>query len=203
MRKLIVISVFSLFIFITGSAMAESINGRLGVVARVGATVPLKDDFIKGTSDTKAGLVAGGGLIYGFSEYVAADVEVLHMPKLDVHASGVKTYEATVTDVALGLQLRFLTSNNVVPYIGLGPDFITADLRHVNGTGYKLDWTYGGHVNFGFDWFINPGVALTTDLRGVYAVDGDVLSGSSKVSEYSPQWFQGTVGVRLMLPRGF
>ena len=190
-------------LLIAVNAPAESIDGRFGVTARIGATVPVNDDFIKGTSDTKAGLAVGGGLIYGFSEYVAADVEVLHMPQLDVQASGVKTYEATITDVALGVQLRFLTSNNIVPYIGLGPDFITADLRHVNGTGYKLDWTYGGHVNFGFDWFITPGIAMTADVRGVYAVDGDVLSGSAKVGEFSPQWVQGTVGVRLMLPRKF
>jgi outer membrane protein len=173
------------------------------VTARIGAAIPLKDDFIQGTSDTKAGLAAGGGLIYGFSEHVAADVEVFHMPQLDVEANGVKTYEAAVTDVALGIQFRFLTANKLVPYFGLGPDFITADLKHVNGTGYKLDWTYGGHVNLGFDWFITPGIAMTADARGVYAMDGDVLSGSTKVSEYRPRWFQGTVGFRLMLPRNF
>ena len=202
MYRSILLTIAALLL-IAVNAPAESIDGRLGVVARIGATVPMKDDFIKGTSDTKAGLAVGGGLIYGFSEYMAADVEVLHMPKLDVHANGVKTYEAAITDVSLELQYRFLTGNKLVPYLGFGPDFITADLKHVNGTGYKLDWTYGGHVNFGFDWFITPGIALTTDFRGVYAVDGDVLSGSSKVSEYSPQWLQGTVGVRLMLPRKF
>lgn len=202
MRRFIFLTIAALLL-IAVNAMAESIEGRLGVNARIGATLPLKDDFIKGTSDTKAGFAAGGGLIYGFSEHVAADVEVLHMPQLDVRANGVKTYEAAVTDVALGIQFRFFTGSRVVPYFGFGPDFITADLKHVNGTGYKLDWTYGGHVNLGLDWFITPGIALTTDVRGVYAADGDVLSGSTKVSEYRPQWFQGTVGVRLMLPRFF
>lgn len=202
MRGFIVLTLVA-FSLTAVTAMADSINGRLGVTARVGATLPLEDDFIKGTSDTKAGIAAGGGLIYGFSEHVAADVEVFHMPQLDAYANGVKTFEAAMTDVALGVQLRFITGNRLVPYVGLGPDFITADLKHVNGTGYKLDWTYGGHVNLGFDWFITPGIAMTTDVRGVYAADGDVLSGSTKVSEYRPQWFQGTVGIRLMLPKKF
>jgi len=203
MRTLLILTTFSILTLLTSTAMAESIAGRLGVTARIGATLPLKDDFIKGTSETNAGIALGGGLIYGFSEFLAADVEVLHMPQLNVQANGVKTYEAALTDVALGVQFRFLTKNKLVPYVGLGPDFITADLKHVNGASYKLDWTFGGHVNLGFDWFITPGIAMTTDVRGVYATDGDVLSNSTKVSEYRPQWFQGTVGVRLMLPEKF
>lgn len=202
MRRIIVLTIAALLL-ISVNAMADSIAGRLGVTGRLGAAIPTKDDFIKGTSDTDAGFAAGGGLIYGFNDLVAADVEVLHMPQLDVHANGVKTYEAAVTDVALGVQFRFLNDKKIVPYLGLGLDFITADLRHVNGTGYKLDWTFGGHANLGFDWFITKGIAMTTDLRGVYATDGDVLHGSNKVSEYRPQWFQGTVGLRLMLPEKF
>lgn len=202
MRNFIVLTIVALTL-IAANAMADSINGKLGVTARVGATLPLKDDFIGGTSDTDAGLAAGGGLIYGFSEHVAADIEVFHMPQLDVHANGVKTYEAAVTDVALGVQFRFLNAQRVVPYFGFGPDFITGNLKHINGNSYDLDWTFGGHVNLGFDWFITPGIAMTTDVRGVFAVTGDIMSDSTKVSEYRPQWFQGTVGVRLMLPEKF
>lgn len=202
MRRFTMLLVAALSL-ISVNALADSIAGRLGVTVRVGAALPLKDDFIKGTSDTEAGLAAGGGLIYGFSEHVAGDVEVFHLPQLDVQASGVKTFEAALTDVALGVQFRFLTNKRLVPYFGLGPDFITADLKHVNGNSYKLDWTFGGHVNLGCDWFITPGIAMTTDVRGVYAADGDVLSGSAKVSEYRPQWFQGTVGLRLVLPEKF
>lgn len=201
MRNLLILAAVSIFTLSTSTAMADSINGRLGVTARVGATLPLNDDFISGTSDTEAGFAGGGGLIYGFGEHIAADVEVFHMPKLDVNANGVKTYEAAITDIALGVQFRFPTGNKMVPYFGLGPDFITGDLKHVSGTNHKLDWTYGGHINLGFDWFITPGIAMTTEVRGVYATDGDVLGNPN--GEYQPQWFQGTVGVRLMLPKNF
>jgi len=202
MLKMIALTI-TLIAFTAINAMADSIAGRLGVTARMGATLPLDDDMIKGTSDTDAGFAAGGGLIYGFSEHVAVDVEAFHMPQLDVHANGVKTYEASITDLSLGLQFRFLNETRLVPYFGFGPDFITGDLDHVNGTGYKMDWTYGGHVNLGLDWFITPGIAMTADVRGVYAVEGDIQTGSTTVSEYQPKWFMGTVGVRLMLPEKF
>lgn len=202
MRRIIVLTIAVLSLT-SVQAMAENIAGRLGLTARIGATVPLQDDFIKGTSDTDAGLAFGGGLIYGFNEHVAGEVEAFHTPQLDVSSGGVKTFEADITDISLGVQFRFLAGNRLVPYFGFGPDFITGGLKHVNGTDYKLDWTYGGHVNLGFDWFINKGIAFTTDLRGVYAVDGDVLRGSAKVTEFQPQWFQGTAGFRLMIPEKF
>lgn len=202
MRKLVLV-LASLITMLATNAMAESIANRFGVSAKIGAMMPFKDDFIKGTSETSAGFAAGGGLIYGFSDLIAADVEVLHMPQLDVKSGGVKTFEAALTDVALGVQFRFLNKQHIVPYVGLGPDFITADLKHVNGTSYKLDWTYGGHVNVGADWFITPGIAMNVDLRGVYAADGDVVKDSTLVSEYRPQWFMGTIGVRLFLPEKF
>lgn len=200
MRRLFILTIVALSMT-SVNALAENIAGRLGVTARVGATVPLNDDFIRGTSETDAGFAAGGGLIYGFSEHLAADVEVLHMPQLDVSSNGVKLFEAAVTDVALGLQFRFQTNNRLVPYVGFGPDFITGDLKFVNGTNHKLDWTYGGHINLGFDWFINKGIAFTSDVRGVYAADGDVLGDIN--GKYRPQWFQGTVGFRMMLPEKF
>lgn len=202
MRKILVF-MFAFLLLTAGTAMAESIAGRFGLTGRLGATIPLEDDFINGTSDTDAGFSGGGGFIYGITDHLAMDLEVFHMPQLDVEVNGVKAYEASVTDIALGVQFRLNPGGSVVPYIGIGPDFITGDLKHENGNEYNLDWTYGGHLSAGVDWFLNSGIALTADVRGVYAADGDVASGSSEVSEYSPRWIQSTVGVRLILPANF
>ena len=199
MRRVIFL-LFTVLLITTGTAAAESIAGRLGVTGKLGATIPLNDEFIDGTSDTNAGFSGGGGLIYGLNDQLAIDLEVFHMPELEVEVDGVKTYEAEVTDIALGVQFRFPTNGSLVPYLGIGADFIRGNLDYVSGNSYDLDWTYGGHVNAGVDWFITPGIAFTADIRGVYAADGDISSDSSDVSEYSPQWVQGTVGVRLMLP---
>ena len=57
-------------------------------------------------------------------------------------------------------------------------------------------------MNAGLDWFLTKGIALTADLRGVVAVNGDVVNEatSTRVTGYDPYWFQGTLGVRLILP---
>lgn len=192
-----------LITFASSSAFAETIAHRLGITGRVGFAVPVKDDFINGTSETKAGFAGGGGLIYGFNDYLAAEFDVTHMPKLDVKNGGVKTFEAAITDISLGLQYRITPQKKLVPYIGAGADFIKGSLTHVNGASYSVDWTYGGHVNAGLDWFLTKGIALTADFRGVIATSGDIQSGSTAVSEYDPFWVQGMFGARFVLPEQF
>jgi outer membrane protein len=194
---LIVILVFT---FAASSACADTIANRLGFTGRVGFTVPVGDDFINGTSKTKSGFAAGGGLIYGFGDYLAMELDVTHFPKLDAEIGGAKSYEASLTDIGLGLQYRITPRNRVVPFVGVGADFIKGRLKHVGGNNYDLDWTYGGHANAGVDWFLTRGIALTADFRMVRAISGDIQSGSKKVSEYDPYWVQGTFGVRFILP---
>jgi outer membrane protein len=187
----------------SSSAFADTIANRLGFTGRAGVAVPVNDDFINGTSETKAGFAAGGGLIYGFGDYLAAELDVSYLPKLDVKTGGVKSYEARLTDIGLGLQYRITPGRQLVPFVGAGVDFINGRLKHVSGNSYDLDWTYGGHINAGLDWFLTKGVALTADFRAVRAMSGDILSGSSKVSEYDPFWVQGTFGARFILPEKF
>lgn len=206
MHKAFISALVTIFTLFASIAMADTIDGRLGFTGRLGFITPINSgdsDFINGMSKTETGFAGGGGLIYGFGNHMAAEAEVLQMPKLDVKNNGVKTYEATLTDISAGLQYRFIPDCKVVPYIGAGADFIKGNLKHVNGTEYDLDWTYGGHLSLGVDWFLTRGIALTAEARGVRAISGDILSGSTKVSEYDPFWVQGTIGIRLFLPESF
>ena len=184
----------------TGTAMAASLENRFGINGKLGAFVPLQDDFVSGASDSKSGVIAGGGFIFGFSSNVAGELDVLHVPELDLEISGSKAYEASFTDVALGLQYRLASQNRLVPFFGAGVDFIKGNLEHVSGAKYDLEWTVGGHLNAGLDYFINNGIAFTVDVRGLLAAKGDVESGGIKVGEYDPMSFIGTLGIRLILP---
>jgi outer membrane protein len=184
----------------TGTALGASLDGRLGLTGKAGAFVPLQDDFVSSTTKTRTGIAAGGGLIFGFCKNFAAEVDVTRVPSLDVEISGSKAYEAALTDVALGVQYRLASENRLVPFFGLGADFIKGSLKHVLGATYNLDWTEGGHVNVGVDYFLTRGIALSAEIRGLFAFDGDVKSSGVKVGEYNPMSFIGTLGVRLMLP---
>lgn len=201
MRKGILLAIVTLMV--TGTtAMAATLDGRLGVTGKAGALVPLKDDFIHDTSETRTGLAAGGGLIFGVSRNLAVEVDVTHAPELDVEIGGSSAYEAALTDVALGVQYRVLSDNPVVPFFGLGLDFIRGNLKQsVTGASYKLDWTEGGHANLGVDFFVTNSIAFSIETRVLAGFEGDVKSGGTKVGKYDPLSFIGTVGIRLVLPR--
>lgn len=192
--------VIAAIVLAAGTSSAGSIDGRFGITGKAGALVPLQDGFISNTSDTDPGLAAGGGLIFGLGRNLAAEVDVTRLLSSDVNISGSKAYEASLTDVALGVQYRFGSAQCLVPFAGVGADFIKGELKHVSGARYDLDWTWGGHANLGIDCFVTPGIALSAEVRGVIAIDGDVRHSGGKVGSYDPASFVGTLGVRLFLP---
>jgi outer membrane protein len=197
MRKVLFLTLLG-SILAAGTALAAGIDGRFGITGKAGALVPLKGDFISTSTGSDPGFAAGGGLILGLGRGLAVEADVTHLMKSDVSRSGVKVYEVSLTDVALGLQYRFGGDNRLVPFIGVGADFINGELKTVaSGAKFDLDWTVGGHANIGFDYFLTRGIALTVDARGLIASEGDVRSTQVK---YDPLSFIGTVGIRLFLP---
>lgn len=196
MRKLRFLAIL-MVILAAGNAMAAEIGGRIGLTGKVGVFVPAQDDFITDTTDAKAGFAAGGGLIYGLGRHLAAELDITHVPNIDVEQSGQKVGEASTTDISLGLQYRFAPASRLVPYLGAGVDFISGDFENQSDKSYDLDWTFGGHVNAGVDYFATRGVALTAEIKGIFAAKGDIKTTSA---EYDPTGFIGTVGIRLFMP---
>lgn len=197
MRRLIVSAILILSVTAT-TAMANSIDHRMGLTGRLGAFVPLADSKINGNTFwfSEAGLAAGGSLIYGFSKYLAAEIDVTHVPNLDVIMNQGKVAEANFTDVSLGLQYRIMPENRFVTYIGAGGDFIKGSIDNAT-----LDWTYGGHVNAGFDYFINNGIALNLDCKAVLAAKSDIMMNNTYVGKFDPMSVSTMLGVRLILPQ--
>ena len=203
------IMTFSLFpllaaltaILVTTPLFADSLDGRLGITGRTGAFIPLKNDFINGTNESRTSLAAGGGLILGFCKNWAVEMDALHAFSMDIETSGTKVFESTLTDVSLGLQYRFASGNRLVPFLGAGADFLKGTLKSVTGNGYDLDWTEGGHLNAGVDWFLDDGIALTAEIRGMMAAKGDIKNAGGKVGDYYPRSLAATFGLRLVLPK--
>src|SRR6266545_3030119 len=125
MRRIMFVGVMALSLF-AGNAMADSINGRLGLTGRLGLIVPLKDLTISGSESGKhdTGFAGGGGLIYGIGNNFALELEVIHAPATDVTSGGVKIGEQQTTDVSLGLQYRIMPERSFVPYVAVGADAI-------------------------------------------------------------------------------
>ena len=196
MRSAISFTLCLLLLF-SSTALAESINGRLGLTGKVGGIVPTNDSDIKGVNfENSGGFAGGGGLIYGFTDSLAAEFDVTHAPSLDAKIGGAKVGETQFTDISLGLQYRIMPEKRLVPYLGLGGDAIKGDIENSS-----LDWTYGGHVNAGVDFFLNRSIALNLDFRGVFAAKSDISQNGATVGKFDPMSFVGTVGIRLFLPK--
>lgn len=196
MRRIIILAVIALTL-VAGNAMAESINGRLGLTGKIGFVVPLNDSEIKGSSFglDDIGFAGGGGLIYGFGNCFAAELDVAHIPALDVVQGTTKIDEAEFTDISLGLQFRIMPTHRLVPYIGGGIDFIKGDISDST-----LDWAVGGHVNGGIDFFLNKSIALVLDCKAVFAEKSDIKQQDVTVGKFDPTSVITTFGVRLFLP---
>ena len=194
----IIISCILSLVLLTSTAMAESINGRLGITGKLGFTVPLKDLEVGGADAGKhdTGFAGGGGLIYGLGDNFALEADVTHAPATDIKVGGAKVAEQQTTDISIGLQYRIMPENRLVPYIGAGADFIKGDI-----TNSTIDWAYGGHANAGIDYFITKSIVATADFRFVAGSKSDILLNNTTIGRYDPMSFTGTFGVRLFLPK--
>jgi OOP family OmpA-OmpF porin len=222
MKKMVLFATAALLLF-AGTAMAESIAGKVGVTARGGASYIFDSEFTEYATgvvdkDIKAdtGWTAGGGIMYGITDNLAVTFDVIYL-QTKLNASDttrdIKFATGKTVDFALGAQWRFMPKSAFVPYIGAGLDVLwnKADITtefldefaDPNGS-LDVDPTYGGHLSVGADYFITPNIALNAEIRGLYSTKGDMkykAAGSPEdgmvIAEYNPSNISGFVGIRF------
>jgi len=199
MKKLIVLACLATTISMTaGTAMADSIKGRLGVTGRVGFINPADNtaDPTPGfpNNKTDVGLVAGGGLIFGIDDHIALELEVTRA------SFGSETGDFGVTNVSFGGQYRFaLQQRQLVPYIGVGLDILSTDYDENGGARSDVETKVGGHVSGGVDFFLQRNLALTAEAKLVVAPDARITDRQSgaPAGDFDPSSFSTTVGIRF------
>ena len=172
------------------NAQTESIKGRLGITARVGAISTASSDSL----DPEPSLVVGGGVIFGVTDILAIEADVVHAPDVKFYNTAGKL---KTTDVSVGLQIRN-RMDEFTAYLGIGADALLIDADN-NGTSVDVDTVYGGHIRGGADFFFTRNVALNVDLRGSFFPPTDLRQEGAKVATYDPVSFIGTVGIRFFL----
>lgn len=190
--------VAAVVVMIANSAMADSIAGKFGVTARGGFIVPADSEDVGVTVSSDAGWAVGGGLIYGITENIAADLDVTHS-EFDQNELGFKLGTAKTTDIAFGLQYRFMPKSALVPYVGAGVDIILNDFDVVTGLiSADIDTSVGGHLSAGVDYFITKQVALNAEFKGVLGTTNDIKVGGIQTgAKFDPSNFSGLFGVRI------
>lgn len=193
MKKLIVFACLATTISMTaGTAMADSINGKLGVTGRVGFLSPADNNAEYFDNRTDTGLVVGGGLIYGIDDNIAVELEAMRSE------FGSDTGDFGVTDISIGGQYRFGVQQRFVPYLGAGFDVLISDYDENSGLGSDIETKVGVHVSAGVDFFLQKNLALTAEARLVAAPDAKITDRQSgaNAGEFDPSSLSTTVGLR-------
>ena len=230
MKKIVIFAVAVLFLF-ASTAMAESIAGKVGITARGGASYILSSEFTdEGLiainsnpnrcvyKDLKRGIGwdAGGGIIYGITDNLAVNFDVIYSQadvKMTEETTTTAPYEyklgkGSTIDFALGVQWRFMPKSSFVPYIGAGFDIMMNRINIDDEFGAPADvtidvaTTYGGHLSVGADFFITPNIALNAEIRGLYSTKGDMTAkqpgnADFTIAKYNPSNVSGFLGIRF------
>ncbi len=212
-KSMATICLAALLTLVAGVAGAESIEGKFGITGRIGFLVPSEMDLaitnpalsrITGGAGlasigTDVGLNGGGGFIYGITNSWAAEIEVTHSSfGTDGALTGIG--DARITDIALGVQYRFLERQRLVPYVGAGGSILINDLDSTNGISWDVDTVPGVYVKGGVDYFIIPAVALNAEGKATVAPPADISVNGVRVGNFAATNFAGSVGVRLFFP---
>jgi outer membrane protein len=194
MKKLIVFACLATTISMTaGTAMADSIKGKLGVTGRVGFLNPADNNAEFANNKTDTGFVGGGGLIFGIDDHIAVELEATR-----THF-GSDTGDFGVTDVSFGVQYRFaLQQHQLVPYVGAGVDILVSDYDENGGARSDVETTVGVHISGGVDLFLQRNLALTAEAKLVAAPDARITDRQSgnHAGDFDPSSFSTTVGIR-------
>lgn len=188
MKKLLVlVCATATFSLATGTAIADSIKGKIGVTGKIGLLFPSDGDIGPFKNKTDAGFIGGGGFIYGIDNNFAAEIDITRSEfNSDFGDFG-------VTNITLGAQYRFvLNPPQLVPYVGAGLDFLMSDADR----GRDVDTTVGVHASGGIDYFLMKQLALTAEAKLVVAPDADINGPSGERGNFDPTAFSTTFGVR-------
>lgn len=193
-KKIIILACLATAVSMTaGTAMADSIKGKVGLTGRVGFLNPADNKAEFYNNSTDSGFVAGGGVILGLDDHFAAELEVTQAN------FGSERGDFGITDVSFGVQYRFaLQQRQLVPYLGAGLDILANDFDAKDGYKYDVDTKIGGHVKGGFDYFLQKNLALTAEAKIVIAPDADITDRQSgdNWGTFDPSSFSTTVGLR-------
>jgi outer membrane protein len=226
MKKIILFASVVLLLF-ANAAMADSIAGKVGITARGGASYifnsEISDEMLTPSSNLKKdmtrsiGWAAGGGIMYGITDNLAVNFDVIYSQADLKIAFTDSNFEIVIgqsktIDYSLGAQWRFMPKSAFVPYIGAGFDVLTNKLDLSSGlfdsnTSLDVDTTYGGHLSAGIDFFFTPNIAFNAEIRGLYSGKGDATikdatSDQDNVvfAKYNPTNISAFMGIRFFFP---
>jgi len=176
-----------------GGAFAESIEGKLGLTARLGFIMPADSELNGANLSSDLGFSGGGGLLFGVTKNVAIEVEAT-VASYDLKNSTFAKNGATVTNLSFDALYRFAAHSKATPYLGGGLSFLFSDYANAD-----VDTVIGINVKGGLDYFITPQIAINMELKAVLSPTADMRTPTTAPVTYGsfdPSSFSCLFGAR-------
>lgn len=193
-RHLFLLCAVAIIALATGDALADSINGRVGITGRMGVFLPAGGEQVGSgiIIDTDASFIGGGGFIYGITDHWAAELDVTHTEFATDVAGRHGDFSTTIITIGPQFRLVELPVPHLVPYVAAGLDILISDVSVGD-----VDTVPGAHLTAGVDYFYLKELAFTGEIKGVLAPDADVTNANGqKIADFDPSGVAVTVGIR-------
>ncbi|MBJ6726714.1 porin family protein [Geomesophilobacter sediminis] len=182
-----------------GPASAAELRGRLAATARVGVVNPTDNERSGGAYNivvpTDAGLLIGGGILYGIDDNVALEINI-DRSVVSTPGNPNGWGDVEMKDLSIGMQYRLPERSRLVPYAGGGIDVLINGASDSNVS--AIDTVFGAHIKGGLDYFVTRELAINAELKGVEAISADVKDNAGhKIGSFDPTSLNFTVGVRF------
>lgn len=190
-----VVAAMSLFLA-ASSALADDIKGRVGLTGMIGFLVPADSELSGRVVRTGTGFIGGGGVIYGITKNIAAELDITHTD-YDADAGLNNSGTAETNNISLGVQYRFSDPvEKLSPFVGTGLDILVNDFTFSDGRTANVDTMVGVHLSGGADYFVMKQLALTSQLKFVLAPDSDITYQGTRIGKFDPMSFSMLFGAR-------
>ncbi len=176
-----------------GGAAGENLEGKLGLTARLGFSLPSDSTWSGANLSGDMGFTGGGGLLFGVTRNVAVEVEAT-ATRYDMKTdSFAKDGTATVTNLSFNALYHFAEYSKATPYLGGGLSILFNDYSNAD-----VDTVLGVNLKGGLDYFITPQIALNIELKGVISPTAHMrdLTGPYTGGSFDPTSFSSLFGVR-------
>jgi outer membrane protein len=179
-----VLCVTSVLLFCVNLSLAQDIEGKFGIGARIAYVNYSDDDYVvhgvKVDTEPDDATMYGMNLTYFFHRYASFELSVDYT-EADVELSALglsgDAGEITQVPVLLTLRMHFSTNPKVSPYIGGGVGYYfnsfdtnrtVAEFIYGPGADIEVDDSFGYHVSGGIEYFVTDNAAINVDVKYIW-----------------------------------
>jgi outer membrane protein len=179
-KILILFFVVSALVLVFGQiGLAQDMNGKFGIGARIGYVNYAGDDYnVLGSNidvDFDNAAMYGGNLVYYIQRYFSLELSADYV-KTDTELKGVDSSPTNIGElkqvpIILNGRFHFSTNQKISPYLSAGIGYYINDFdlsASSSGEEVKVDDSFGFNLGGGIQFLLNEHFAIDLDLKYIF-----------------------------------